>query len=93
MTQYSKLNITLSNSPLNKLKSGIKNETEVTLNLSSNLIKLIFKGFVNDLSTIIKCSKDQLSKMMQLGGFNFSDFLDLTDSKIYGTGITIKIMN
>ena len=43
MTQYSKLNITLSNSPLNKLKSGIKNETEVTLNLSSNLI-----GISND---------------------------------------------
>ena len=28
----------LSNSQLNKLKSGTKNGTEVTLNLSSNLI-------------------------------------------------------
>ena len=28
----------MSNSQLNKLKSGIKNGTEVTLNLSSNLI-------------------------------------------------------
>ena len=33
MVQYK-----MSNSQLNKLKSAIKNETEVTLNLSSNLI-------------------------------------------------------
>ena len=39
MTQYNTLNVTLCNSQLNKLKSGIKNGTEVTLNLlSSNLI-------------------------------------------------------
>ena len=37
MTQYKTLNVKLSNSQLNKLKSGIKNRTEVTLNLSSNL--------------------------------------------------------
>ena len=36
MTQYNTLNVKLSNSQLNKLKSGIKNGTEVTLNLSSN---------------------------------------------------------
>ena len=38
MTQYNMLNIKLSNSQLNKLKSLIKNGTEVTLNLSSKLI-------------------------------------------------------
>ena len=38
MTQYNILNIKFSNSQLNKLKSAIKNGTEVTLNLSSNLI-------------------------------------------------------
>ena len=38
MTQYNDLNITLSNSELNKLKSAIKNETEVVLRLSSNMI-------------------------------------------------------
>ena len=36
MTQYKTLNIKLSNSQLNKLKSGIKNGTEVTLKLLSN---------------------------------------------------------
>ena len=32
------LNVKLSNSQLNKLKAGIKNGTEVTLNFSSNLV-------------------------------------------------------
>ena len=38
MTQYNSLNVKLSNSQLNKLKSAIKNETEVVLRLSSNKI-------------------------------------------------------
>ena len=38
MTQYSSLNVKLSNSQLDKLKSAIKNETEVVLRLSSNMI-------------------------------------------------------
>ena len=38
MTQYNSLNIKLSNSQLNKLKSAIKNKPEVLLRLSSNMI-------------------------------------------------------
>ena len=38
MTQYNSLNVKLSNSQLNKLKSAIRNETEVILRLSSNRI-------------------------------------------------------
>ena len=38
MTQYNSLNVKLSNSQLNKLKSAIKNETCVILMLSSNII-------------------------------------------------------
>ena len=38
MTQYNSLNIKLSNSQLNKFKSAIKNENEVVLRLSSNMI-------------------------------------------------------
>ena len=34
MTQYNTLNVKLSNSQLNKLKSGIKNGTQVTLDTS-----------------------------------------------------------
>ena len=33
MTQYNLLNVKLSNSQRNKLKSAIKNRTKVTLNL------------------------------------------------------------
>ena len=38
MTQYNNLNLKLSNSQLSKLKSAIKNETDVALRLSSNMI-------------------------------------------------------
>ena len=38
MTHYNSLNVKLSNSQLNELKSAIKNESEVVLRLSSNMI-------------------------------------------------------
>ena len=38
ITQYNSLNVKLSNSQLNKLKSAIKNETDAVLRLSSNMI-------------------------------------------------------
>ena len=87
MTQYNSLNVKLSNSQLNKLKSAIKNETKVILRLSSNMVgddetnfphKLLLtnrqvanlrKAFANYLSTDIKLSKTQISKMIQSGGF------------------------
>ena len=87
MTQYNSLNVKLSNSQLNKLKSAIKNESEVVLRLSSNMIgdnetnfphKLLLtnrqvanlrKAFANYLSTDIKLSKTQISKMIQSGEF------------------------
>ena len=82
MTQYNSLNVKLSNSQFNKLKPAIKNETEVVLRLSSNMIgdnetnfahKLLLtnrqvtnlcKVFANYLSTDIKWSEAQLSKMI-----------------------------
>ena len=85
MTQYNSLNVKLSNSQLNKLKSAIKNETKVVLRLSSNMMgdiennfphKLLLtnrqvenhrKAFANHLSTDIKLSKIQLSKVIQSG--------------------------
>ena len=89
MTQYDSLNVKLSNSQLNKLKSAIKNENNVVLRLSSNMVGIsgdntnfphellltntqvanIRKVFANNLSTDIKFSKAQLSKMIQSGGF------------------------
>ena len=89
MTQYNSLNVKLSNSQLNKLKSSIKNETDVVLRISSTMVgnsndntnfphellltnrqvANIRKAFANHLSTDIKLSKTQLSKMIQSGGF------------------------
>ena len=38
MIQYNSLNVKLSNSQLNKLKSALKNETGVVLGLSLNMV-------------------------------------------------------
>ena len=38
MTYYNSLNVKLSNSQLNKLKSSIRNETDVVLRISSNMV-------------------------------------------------------
>ena len=89
MTQYNSLNVKLSNSQLNKLKSSIQNETDVVLRLSSNMVgnsndntnfphKLLLtnrqvanirKAFAKNISTDIKLSKTQLSKIIQSVGF------------------------
>ena len=41
MTQYNMLNVELSNPQLNKLKSGIKNGTEINLDLSWNWLSIL----------------------------------------------------
>ena len=43
MTQYNRVNVKFSNSQLNKLKSAIKNENDVVIKLSPNMI-----GYSND---------------------------------------------
>ena len=81
MTQYNTLNVKLSNSQLNKLKSGKKNATQVTLNLSSNVIgnsndetnfphKLLFTN--TQVSRLCKAFANNSSaniKLSQSGGF------------------------
>ena len=81
MTQYNTLNVKLSNSRLHKLKSGIRNGTEVTLNLLSNAVGdcndesnfhhnwRLHKVFPNNSSANIKLSKTQSHKIGQSGGF------------------------
>ena len=60
MTQYNCLNVKLSNSQLNILKSVC---------LTNRKVANIRKAFANHSSTNIKLSKSQLLKMIQLGGF------------------------
>ena len=75
MTQYNTLNVKLSNFQLNKLKSGIENDTEVTLKLSSNVAGDSYDeiNFPHTLLLTITqvCSfvKTQLHKIEQRGGF------------------------
>ena len=54
MTQYNNINVKLSNSQLNKLKSAIKNETKVILRLSSNMVGDDETNFPHELSLTIR---------------------------------------
>ena len=85
------LNVKLSKSQLNKLKSAIKMKLKVSPNMIGDLddetnfpqkllitkrqIPNLRKAFASHTSTDIKLSKTQLSKMMQSGGF-LDIFLD-----------------
>ena len=76
MTQCNTLNVNLPNSQLNKLKSGMKNGIEVTLNLSSNVI-----GSSNDEANFPQ--KLLLSKNTQV--------LRLSKVFAYGSSASIKL--
>ena len=71
MTQYNSLNVKLSNSQLNKLKSSnmVINSNDNTnfpheLLLTNRQVANIRKAFANHSSIDIKLSKTQLSKMI-----------------------------
>ena len=49
MTQDNSLNVKLSNSQINKLKSAIKNESEIVLRLVSNMIRNNETSFPHEL--------------------------------------------
>ena len=85
MVEYNKVNVKLSNSQLNKLKTAAKSQTGVTLRMN---IKLGNKNnlphelllttrqktklgneFEKKMSTNIKLSKPQISKIIHSGGF------------------------
>ena len=78
MAQYNSLNLKLSNSQLNKLKSAIKNETEV-VRLSSNMNgdnesnfphnKLLFTN--RKVSNIRKAFANHLSTDIKLSKINY----------------------
>ena len=63
MNQYNTLNVKLSTSQLNKLKSVITNGTEVTLNLSSNLIENS-NGEINFLHKLL-LTNTQVSRLVK----------------------------
>ena len=79
MTQCNSLNIKLSNSQLNKLKSVIKNETEVVSRLSSKMISDDETSFPHKLLL----TNRQVSNICKA----FANFLS-TDIKISKTQIS-----
>ena len=80
MVEYSKVNVKLSNSQLNKLKIVAKNQTGVTLRMNIKMFnrnnlphELLWttrqksksrNAFGNNISTDVKISKAQISKII-----------------------------
>ena len=85
MVEDSKVNVTLPDSQLNKLKTAVKDQTGTTLrmnikmfngnNLPHDLLLTtrqktkLRDTFKNNMSTNIKLPKAQISKIIQSGGF------------------------
>ena len=85
MLEYSKLNVKLTDTQLKKLKTAVKNNTETTLRMSLKMFKgndlphelllttrqkgKLRNAFNNNMSSDLKPSKAQISKIIQSGGF------------------------
>ena len=85
MVEYNKVNVKLSDMQLKKLKNAVKNNTGATLRISLKMLdgnnlphELLLttrqktklrNAFNNNMSTDIKLSKAQITKIIQSGGF------------------------
>ena len=78
MTQYNSLNVKLSNSQLNKLKSAIKDETEIVLRLSSNMIV----DNENNVPYKLLLTNRQVAKICKAFANNSSTDIKLSNSQL-----------
>ena len=85
MVEYSKVNVKLSDTQLKKLKTAVKNKTGTTLRMSLKMFNgndllhelllttrqktKLRNAFDNNMSTDLKVSRAQISKIIQSGGF------------------------
>ena len=85
MVEYSKVNVKLSDTPLKKLKNAVKNKTGTTLRINLKMFSgnnlpyelllttkqktKLRNALNNNMSTDIRLSKAQISKIIQSGGF------------------------
>ena len=85
MVEYSKVNVKLADTQLKKLKTAVKNKTGTTLRISLKMFNgndlphelllttrqktKLRNAFNNNMSTDLKLSKTQISKIIQSGGF------------------------
>ena len=81
MTQYNTLNIKLSNSQLNKLKSGIKNNTKVTLRFSSNVVE--DSNDENNFPHKLLLTNTQVSKLRKTFANNLSVNIKLSKTQFH----------
>ena len=85
MVEYSKVNVKLTDTQLKKLKNAVKNKTGTTLRINLKMLNgnnlphelllttrqkiKLRNAFNNNMSTDIKLSKAQITKIIQSGGF------------------------
>ena len=85
MVEYNTVNVKLSDSQLNKLKSAVKNGQRTTLRMNTRMFSAnnlphelllttrqttkLRNAIESNMSTDIKVSKAQISKIIQSGGF------------------------
>ena len=85
MVEYSKVNVKLSDTQLKKLKTAVKNKNRIPLRISLKMLNgndlphelllttrqktKLRNAFNNNMSTDLKLSKAQISKIIQSGGF------------------------
>ena len=85
MIEYNKINVKLSDTQLKNLKNAVKNKTGTTLRISLKMFNgnnlphelllttrqktKVRNAFNNNMSTDLKLSKAQISKIIQSGGF------------------------
>ena len=102
MVEYSKVNVKLSDTQLKKLKTAVKDKTGTTLRISLKMFNgndlphelllttrqktKLRNGFNNNMSTDLKLSKAQISKIIQSGGL-----LGLLLSKLAGPLMKVAI--
>ena len=84
MAQYNTLNVKLSNLELNKLKSGMKNGTDITLKLSSNVV-----GDSNDENIFLHkllLLNTQVSKLRKTFANTYSANIKLSKTQLHKIG-------
>ena len=106
MGEYSKVNVTLTDTQLKKLKTAVKNKTETILRMSLKMFdendlphELLLtarqiqlrNAFNNNMSINIKLSKAEMSKIIQSGGFLGSLLNKLAAASAIDTEIQNKI--
>ena len=85
MVEYTKVNVKLSDSQIKKLKNAVKDNTGTTLRIDLKMFNgndlphelllttrqktKVRNAFNNNMSTDLKLSKAQISKIIQSGGF------------------------